>query len=140
MRIMKLRSWTMLSLVAPVLLLAACGDSGSTDPTPVPTPTPISLTGAWSMDETGSTPFVYTFTLTINQTGAAIAGVMDSLNTSEANTPIDGAFDGTTITFVRHGATYTQVYTGAVSSGGHKLSGTFSHNNSASIYLWSATR
>jgi len=136
MRMTKLRYWTMLSLVVPVLLLSACGDSGSTEPTPVPTPTPINLTGSWN--EVGNNNFV--FALTLTQTGAAITGVMDSLNTAEANTAIDGAFDGTTITFTRHGASYTQVYTGTVSSGGNRLAGTFSHNSSASIYPWFATR
>jgi len=137
--ITKTRSWMMLALLAPVLMLGACGgDDNSTTPTPVPTPTPISLTGNWSM--TGNTSPAYPFTLSITQAGASISGVMDSLNTKEANTPIDGAFDGTTLTFVRHGASYTQVYAGTVSAGGNKLSGTYSHNNSASIYVWSATR
>jgi hypothetical protein len=136
MRTTKLRYWMMLSLVAPVLLLSACGDSGSTAPTPVPTPTPISLTSAWSM--IGNSTFV--FTLSISQVGTTITGTMDSLNTGESNTQIDGAFDGTTITFIRHGASYTQVYTGSVSSNGNKITGTYSHNASASIYPWSATR
>ncbi len=136
--ITNLRYRMLLALVVPVLMLGACGDSNSTAPTPVPTPAPISLTGTWSM--TGNTNPVYTFTLSISQAGSSISGVMDSLNTKEANTPIDGAFDGTTITFVRHGATYTQVYTGTVSNGGNTLSGTYSHNNSASIYVWSASR
>lgn len=136
MSMTKLRHWMMLSLVAPVLLLSACGDSSSTDPTPVPTPTPISLTGQWSMIAKDT----YVFTLNLNQAGTSITGVMDVLNTTEANTVIDGAFDGTTIAFTRHGASYTQVYTGTVSAGGSRLAGTYSHNGGASIYTWSATR
>jgi hypothetical protein len=135
MRTTKLRYLMMLSLV-PVLLLSACGDSDSTNPTPVPTPTPISLTGAWSMTAKGT----YTFTLTITQAGTAITGMMDSLNTAEANTLIAGVFDGTTVTFVRQGANYTQMYTGVVSTDGKIITGTYTHNAAATTYAWSATR
>ena len=129
----------MLALVAPVLLLSACGGDSATAPTPVATPAPtpasINVTGAWSMIGNN-----YTFTLSLTQTGTVITGIMDSLSTKEANTAIDGSFDGTSIVFTRHGANYTQVYTGTVSSDGKKLTGTFRHNASTSTYPWTASR
>ncbi len=130
MKTATLRSWKLYSLAAVVLALSACGDAGSTAPTQ-----PVSLTGTWSMTANN-----FPFTASFGQAGTAITGSMHSLSSSEPDTPIDGTFDGTAVSFARHGAAYTQVYTGTVSSDGKTLSGTFSHNGSASSYAWSATR
>jgi hypothetical protein len=133
----------MLALVTPVLLLSACGGDNATAPTPIatpvptpaPTPVPINVTGNWSMIGNN-----YKFTLSLTQTGTVVTGIMDSLSTKEANTPVDGFFDGTAIVFTRHGANYTQVYTGTVSSDGSRLTGTFRHNASTATYPWTASR
>jgi hypothetical protein len=138
----KLRRWMMLSLVAPVLLLSACGSDSATTPTPTPTPTPISVNGAWSMTANTS----YKFTLTITQAGAAITGTMHCITPAGADTLIDGGFDGTNIIFTRHlpatrtVASSTQVYTGIVSAAGSALSGTFTAAGSTKTYPWSAAR
>ncbi len=75
MRMTRLRYW-MTSLVAPVRLASACGDSSSTESTPVPTPTPISLTGQWSIDRLGQ---LHALTLSITQTGPAVTVAIDVL-------------------------------------------------------------
>jgi hypothetical protein len=130
MKAATLRSWKLYSLAAAVLALSACGDTGSTAPTQ-----PVNLTGTWSMTANN-----FPFTTNIGQVATAITGSMHSLSSSEPDTPIDGTFNGTAVSFTRHGEAYTQVYTGTVSSDGKTMSGTFSHNGSASTYAWSATR
>jgi hypothetical protein len=123
------RWWKTCSLLAFVLLLAACGGTDSTAPTKA-----LNLTGTWSM--VGNN---YTFTLTIQHTGTVVTGTMHPLQ-GGADTPIDGTLNGTAVSFTRRWSSNTQVFTGTVSAGGNTMEGTFSHNGSASTYLWSAQR
>ena len=127
------RWWKVNSLVALVLLLAACGTTAPSEN--------IDLTGMWSM--VGNTTF--SFTLTLQQTGAAITGTLHPTSPPGIDGQIAGTLNGTAVSFTRQwtdsGTVYTQAYTGTVSTDGKMMSGTFSsQNGGASIYPWSAKR
>jgi hypothetical protein len=132
MRMVTPRWWKVSSLVASVLLLAACGSTGPTET--------VNLTGTWSMVANTS----FAFTLSIQQTGSAVTGTMHPTSPSGMDTQIAGTLNATVVSFTRQwsdaGTAYTQVYTGTVSADGKTMSGTFSHNGSESTYAWSAQR
>jgi hypothetical protein len=96
----------------------------------------IDLAGTWSMVANQT----FQFDLTIKQDGSTITGTMVRVAGTEADTPIAGTIDGTTVSFTRTGATFTQVYTGSITPDAKTMGGTFTAGGGTTSFPWNATR
>ena len=134
-------------MLTGVFFLGGCdsSDEKTTDPVTAPTPAPATPTtpdvaGLWKMTATSST--VFTFDLSLSNSGASLTGSMDSTNTGDPTDSISGSISSAgKITFTRtRVGHWTQVYTGTVSSS-TAMGGTFTHTpGTGGPYPWIAVR
>lgn len=136
-------------MLAGVFFLGGCdsSDDKTTDPVTAPTPDPApakptttDVAGLWKM--TATTPTVYTFDLSLSQSGAALTGSMDSTNTGDPTDSISGSITSAgKITFTRKRVGHwTQVYSGTVNSS-TSMGGTFTHTpGTDGPFPWIAVR